>query len=80
MIPSPFIPVIDEEKCTACGSCIEICPVKALELEDVAKVDIETCIGCGVCVTHCDMNAIQLVRRAQQIELPDDVKGHVDKL
>jgi Pyruvate/2-oxoacid:ferredoxin oxidoreductase delta subunit len=57
-----------------------MCPVKALKLEDVAEVDIVTCIGCGVCVTHCDPKAIKLVRRAQQIALPDEVKGHVDKL
>ena len=80
LIPSPFIPVIDEKKCTACGSCIDMCPVKALELEDIAKVNIDTCIGCGVCVTHCDPKAIKLVRRAQQVAIPDDVKGHIDKL
>ncbi|MFA5367309.1 MAG: 4Fe-4S binding protein [Dehalococcoidia bacterium] len=80
MIPSPFIPVIDEGECTACGACIDMCPVNALKLEDAAELDIDKCIGCGVCVTHCDMNAIKLIRRAQQIDLPDEVKGHVDKL
>jgi ferredoxin len=80
MIASPFIPTIDEDKCNACGSCIEICPVKALELEDIAKVDTDTCIGCGLCVTHCSPKAIKLGRRAQQVAVPDDVKGHIDKL
>ena len=75
-----FIPAIDEDECTACGSCVDMCPVKALKLEDVAKVDLDTCIGCGVCATHCDPKAIKLIRRAQQIAIPDDVKGHVDKL
>ncbi|MFA5055173.1 MAG: 4Fe-4S binding protein [Dehalococcoidia bacterium] len=77
MIPSPFIPVIDEGECTACGSCIDLCPVNALKLEDIAEVDIDTCIGCGVCVTHCDMNAIKLARRSQQVEIPADVKDHI---
>lgn len=81
MIPSPFIPTIDEGECTGCGSCVDICPVKALKLEDdVARADFDTCIGCGVCVTHCDPNAIKLVRRAQQVAMADEVKSHVDKL
>ena len=80
LIPSPFIPVIDEGECTACGSCIDMCPVKALKLEDVAKVDVNTCIGCGVCVTHCDPKAIKLVRRTGQVAVADEVKSHVDKL
>ncbi|MFA5367011.1 MAG: 4Fe-4S binding protein, partial [Dehalococcoidia bacterium] len=67
----------DEGKCTACGSCIDLCPVNALKLEDVAEVDIDTCIGCGVCVTHCSPGAIKLARRAQQVEIPADVKDHI---
>jgi len=43
-------------------------------------VDIDTCIGCGLCVTHCSPKAIKLVRRAQKVAIPDDVKGHIDKL
>ena len=81
LIPSPFVPSIDEDECTACGSCIDICPVKALKLEDdVAKVDAKTCIGCGVCVTHCDPKAIKLVRRTGQVAVADEVKSHIDKL
>jgi ferredoxin len=48
-----------------------------LKLEDVAEVDIDTCIGCGVCVTHCSPGAIKLARRAQQVEIPADVKDHI---
>ena len=52
---------IDEEKCTGCGSCVEVCPVDALKLEnDKAKVDGDTCIDCGTCVDECSVEAIEL--------------------
>lgn len=51
---------IDEEKCTACGACVEVCPVEALKLEDKAKVDPDTCIECGTCVDECPVGAISL--------------------
>ena len=52
---------IDEEKCTGCGSCVEVCPVDALKLEnDKAKVDGDTCIDCGTCVDECPVEAIEL--------------------
>jgi len=28
------LPVIDKEKCTGCGACIEACPMSALKLEE----------------------------------------------
>lgn len=62
-IPSSFVPKIDEGACSACGECRDVCPVKAMTVEDVAIVDKNMCIGCGVCVTHCPSQAIALVRR-----------------
>ena len=51
---------IDKEKCNACGTCVESCPVEALKLKDVAVVDEETCIDCGTCVDECPEGAISL--------------------
>jgi len=52
--------VVDTEKCTGCGNCVEVCPVEAIELNDVAKVDEEMCVYCGACVTECPVDAIVL--------------------
>ena len=51
---------IDENKCDACGSCVEVCPVEAIELKDKAKVKEDECIDCGTCVDECPNEAIEL--------------------
>ncbi len=51
---------IDEEKCTACGSCVDVCPVDALKIDGKAKVDENECIDCGTCVDECPEGAISL--------------------
>jgi len=51
---------VDEETCTACGACAEVCPVDAITVEDAAKVDAEACTDCGACVEECPVEAIAL--------------------
>ncbi|MFP3869879.1 MAG: FAD-binding protein [Syntrophobacteria bacterium] len=52
--------VVDQEKCTACGACVEVCPVGAITLEgEVAQVD-DTCNLCGLCPDACEYEAISL--------------------
>ncbi len=43
-------PQADPERCTACGACVEHCPVSALtSAEDIPEVDADTCITCFCC-------------------------------
>ncbi|MFZ3086403.1 MAG: 4Fe-4S binding protein, partial [Candidatus Hydromicrobium sp.] len=54
---------IRKERCSGCGLCVEICPYKALELDEKEKVAVINevlCKGCGVCVSSCRANAIDL--------------------
>ena len=52
--------IVDKEKCVACGECVEVCPVDAIDLvDDVAQVD-DNCTLCGLCVDACDYEAIGL--------------------
>jgi len=53
--------VVDEEKCTKCGLCLEKCRFDAIT-EDI-KVDPISCEGCGVCALVCPVNAITLTER-----------------
>jgi len=56
-----FIRETDEDECTGCGTCIEICPVNAITLvNDSAVIDEDWCVGCGLCVSQCSNSAAKL--------------------
>lgn len=59
-MPKNMAVTIDEEKCTACGACIDSCPVAALSMNGKAKVNADECIDCGTCVDECPVEAISL--------------------
>ena len=58
-----FESIIDEEICISCGTCVERCPVGAIEMDDIAVVSREKCLGCGLCATACPEEAIALQLR-----------------
>ncbi|MBN2158780.1 MAG: 4Fe-4S binding protein [Spirochaetes bacterium] len=66
--PSRYLAEVGEE-CTACGACLDACPVHAITLGDIAVIDADACMGCGVCATVCPVNVIRLnqVRPAEHI-------------
>ena len=58
VLSSNYTPGFDGEKCTACGACVKICPMKALRLDGETMVtETERCIGCGLCVSACTHGA-----------------------
>ncbi len=53
--------VVNREKCTACETCVESCPLDAISMKDqTAVVDADTCGDCGACVDVCPVEAITL--------------------
>ncbi|MDJ0912394.1 MAG: ATP-binding protein [Desulfobacterales bacterium] len=48
--------VIDQDRCTQCGICIEMCRWNAIS--DDFIIDAIECEGCGVCVHFCPKQAI----------------------
>jgi len=48
--------VIDEEKCTQCGLCQDVCRFAAIT--DEFRVDPVSCEGCGFCYHVCPIEAI----------------------
>lgn len=54
------MPVIDWEKCTNCGLCIDVCACKALVLIDnvVTVIETEECGWCIQCEVVCPVGAI----------------------
>jgi len=59
---SDMVPKVKEEKCTACGICINRCPESAIIKvnDDKAFVNEELCVGCGECVVFCPVQAIPI--------------------
>jgi ferredoxin len=58
-----YIAHVNEIDCVGCGTCLEVCPMDAIDLEEAtAIVDEERCIGCGVCANSCPEDAIELQR------------------
>ena len=55
-----FNPIVDHEKCTGCGECVEICPVEVYELRDEISIpfNAEECTGCESCIEVCEREAI----------------------
>jgi nitroreductase/NAD-dependent dihydropyrimidine dehydrogenase PreA subunit len=56
-------PVVNKEKCTGCGTCVEECPSLTAKMVD-DKADIQMtgevldCVECGHCVSVCPSGAI----------------------
>ncbi len=50
------------EECVACGCCVKVCPVGALQIMRgiMAQVEIEKCIGCGKCAKECPATVIEI--------------------
>jgi len=75
-----FLPVIDADKCTGCGKCVEVCPVEAMSMvsandpkkpkRKVARLDADLCLGCAVCVRNCSKDALALTEREQRVITP----------
>ncbi|MFX1570103.1 MAG: ATP-binding protein [Promethearchaeota archaeon] len=63
---------IDKDKCIGCGTCMEKCPVDAIQGDDNNKADCneEWCIGCGVCAHFCPENAISLLEGMRKVFVP----------
>ena len=60
--PEALTSVVDQDKCSGCGTCIEVCPYGALRKNDdgVAEVIVAACKGCGSCGATCPELAITM--------------------
>jgi ferredoxin len=75
-----FIPVINDQQCSGCGKCVNVCPVEAMTLVSAndaqhpnrkkAMLNEERCLGCGLCVRSCSVKNILLKPRAKRVLTP----------
>ncbi len=53
------VPKVDEEKCTYCGKCAEVCAYNAIAVfQEKVLIFPELCYGCGACRYLCPESAI----------------------
>ena len=70
------VPLVDEDKCTYCGACSDLCQYKAITvLAEVILTFPEMCHGCGGCRAVCPEDAISWTQR----ELGQVSQGRVDE-
>lgn len=52
-----------ENECVACGSCIKVCPRRAISVPHgiSAKIDKDLCVGCGICKKVCPASVIEII-------------------
>ncbi len=78
------IPEVDEERCTGCGICREVCQFSAIAiLADRPLVFPELCHSCGSCAYHCPESAItEVPKTVGWIEQahPEDLDFHRGRL
>ena len=57
---------VDKFRCTRCGSCIAVCPIRILKMDAETRRPVMTnrgdkiCIKCGHCVTVCPHRAVSI--------------------
>jgi heterodisulfide reductase subunit A-like polyferredoxin len=65
------VAVVNSEKCTACLTCVRVCPFGVPTIDPnrpgvgnilgAAHIEAAICQGCGVCAAECPAQAIQLM-------------------
>jgi heterodisulfide reductase subunit A len=61
--------VVDEEVCSGCRMCNDLCPFGAISFEEdlkVSRVNPALCKACGTCVAGCPSGAIQALHFADK--------------
>ena len=56
------LPLIDREKCTICGMCVEVCPESVLSVEsgNLTIVNPKRCTSCAQCEDVCPEGAVRV--------------------
>jgi len=78
---SPFLPLVDVDKCSGCGLCTRHCPVDVISLQNrrttannrsvnIVGLEPDLCLGCGVCARCCPSGAVAMTPRPQRLITP----------
>ncbi len=51
---------IHKTRCDECGTCLAVCPHRALVLTKSIVVDDSRCVRCATCIKVCPVGALSL--------------------
>ncbi|HSB64939.1 MAG TPA: 4Fe-4S binding protein [Anaerolineales bacterium] len=60
ILPLPGLRVLVDQDCSACGNCVDVCPVSAISLNSHRAEINGQCKGCGICLNACPSGAIKM--------------------
>ncbi len=68
--------------CLGFGTCVRVCPVKAIRIGDrrLPVIDANKCIGCGRCVQECPRHVMTLVPRDKKVHVLCNSKDDAKKV
>ena len=51
-----------QEDCVACGCCVKVCPLGAIQIMKgiMAQVNMDNCVGCGKCAKECPASVVEI--------------------
>ena len=56
-----FIPNINYDSCIGCGKCVELCPMKNIDLKAGVATSHHQCTMCYRCVNNCPTMALTVL-------------------
>lgn len=63
---------LDEEKCTGCGVCVQVCPRNCYEVARMPRA--ERCVRCGACIVQCPFDALRFESPDGRIIPPETIR------
>lgn len=57
---------IIEDKCISCGTCVEKCPVDAINLDNYT-IDTDSCVLCFGCINSCPARAVNMIYEGRRL-------------
>lgn len=76
------VPVCDTSRCTVCGDCVKLCPVRACSLDAEGHFSVVPtyCVNCGACVKVCPEDALEMQPiKSSEMVVPDPAAEKVAK-